>query len=356
MKTERNPWFDNIKGILIFLVVFGHLIEIYRHFETHTSVLYIYNMIYAFHMPLFIIISGYFFRPNKPEKVIQLTFIFILWQVINGLLSNWINHNELITIAPDSRILAIFAPHWTMWYLIGIIVWSIITPYVLKLRFPLIFILGFAIWISYIDNVPSWFSMRKLINFYPYFLIGYFLHQKNILPLIVQKATSWKSPIRWGALGIVTIFLFLVGLYTKNGMATELLFMRDEYAHYGWSIYKGAVVQILQYASTTVLSISLILLVTQKRKLFIFNNLGIYTLFIYLVHTNIVRVFREHVPEQITNDPILLLVVSLLLSICICWISTFKPIVQLISPLIQPDIKWMLKSYSTSDKNVPKEQ
>ncbi|MDZ5471880.1 acyltransferase family protein [Bacillus sp. 31A1R] len=349
MEKNRNPWLDNVKGLLIFLVVFGHLIEIYRHSETHTSVLYIYNVIYTFHMPLFILISGYFFRPNKFEKIIQLTFIYFLWQVINGFFSKFIKHHELVTIAPDSRILDIFVPYWTMWFLFGIIVWNIITPIILKLRYPLLYAVGLAVWISYIDNVPSWFSIRKLINFYPYFLIGYFLKQKNILSLLAQKAASWRSPVRLGALFIVLTFLLVMVLYTSKGIDTDLLFMRNEYAHYGWSVYKGATFQVMQYATITVLCIALILLITQKRILFTFNKFGIYTLSIYLMHSSTVRVFRQFVPEQISNDPILLLIISFVLSYLFCLIVTSKFVIRLISPLVHPNLNWALKL----DKNTP---
>lgn len=54
--TKRNPVFDIAKGIGIILVVLGHACFKYSTF------------IYMFHMPLFLIISGYFF---KVETVIE---------------------------------------------------------------------------------------------------------------------------------------------------------------------------------------------------------------------------------------------------------------------------------------------
>lgn len=347
MTKERNPWFDNIKGILIFLVVFGHLIETFRHWEFNESVLYLYNVIYAFHMPLFIIVSGYFFRPNKPERIIQLGLVFFIWQFLNGIVSYYLQHQEFITFTPDARIMEIFDPYWTMWYLLGIIVWSIITPYLVLMRIPLIIALSLAFWVSYTEGVTGWFSMRKLINFYPYFLIGYLLKEKNILTGLVAKSASWKSPTRLVSAAITVLFLISMYFFTRGGYSTELFFMRNNYAEFGWSFWKGTTLHFLQYFFTTILCIALMLIVTQRKKLWLFNQIGIVSLFIYLTHTTIVRLFRIFVPEQITIEPRLLIPVAFVFAILICWFISRPPVIRLFTPLMQPNISWMVKTQPT---------
>ena len=54
---KRYYLLDNLKVILIFFVVFGHVIEYYINDNSILMTLYIF--IYIFHMPLFIFISGY---------------------------------------------------------------------------------------------------------------------------------------------------------------------------------------------------------------------------------------------------------------------------------------------------------
>ncbi|MDA3100191.1 acyltransferase family protein, partial [Staphylococcus pseudintermedius] len=55
---KRDAFFDNARAILIFLVVFGHLIQPYT--DAHPTVYALYLLIYSFHMPAFLFISGYF--------------------------------------------------------------------------------------------------------------------------------------------------------------------------------------------------------------------------------------------------------------------------------------------------------
>ena len=64
--SERIKWIDSLKGFTIILVVIGHSIggyvsshtfEVdYRHYE------FIYDLIYSFHMPLTMLLSGYVFN------------------------------------------------------------------------------------------------------------------------------------------------------------------------------------------------------------------------------------------------------------------------------------------------------
>jgi fucose 4-O-acetylase-like acetyltransferase len=58
MSKTRDLSFDFIKGFLIFLVCWGHIIQFTigeGHLQNET-----FMLIYSFHMPLFIMISGYF--------------------------------------------------------------------------------------------------------------------------------------------------------------------------------------------------------------------------------------------------------------------------------------------------------
>lgn len=348
MENKRIPWFDNIKGLLIFLVVFGHLIEIYRGLEGNESVKYLYDIIYFFHMPLFIMISGYFFRPNKFERIMQLLGVFIIWQILNGVISHFIHEQTFVSLTPESRIFSIFDPYWTLWYLLGIIVWSIITPYILKLKYPLLISLMMAILISYTENVTSWFSLRKLINFYPYFLIGYVLADKKIIRLLTD--VSKRKYIRSTAL--LTIVSFLVGMtyLTTMPKGTEVLFMRESFSYFGWSFLKGSTIHVVMYFAVTILSLSLLVFVPMRKNLPLFSKLGEYSLYIYLLHTNIVRLFREFVPPYIVENPLALISLSVIFAGVIGCLLSLPFVRRLVKPLVEPSLNWIISLEGTSNE------
>lgn len=56
--NRRNTFADSIKFFLMFLVVYGHLMQ--EHIEGNSVNATIYCFIYTFHMPLFLLLSGYF--------------------------------------------------------------------------------------------------------------------------------------------------------------------------------------------------------------------------------------------------------------------------------------------------------
>lgn len=57
-KVSRLLWADSLKGLLMILVILGHAIQVYMPeacFHNH-----VWNLIYSFHMPAFMAVSGYF--------------------------------------------------------------------------------------------------------------------------------------------------------------------------------------------------------------------------------------------------------------------------------------------------------
>ncbi|MBR6376761.1 MAG: acyltransferase family protein, partial [Oscillospiraceae bacterium] len=64
--AQRDVRFDNLRALLIFLVVFCHLNEAFR--EPGGNVFYL--AVYSFHVPCLLFISGYFARFD-PKKLIR---------------------------------------------------------------------------------------------------------------------------------------------------------------------------------------------------------------------------------------------------------------------------------------------
>ena len=62
MENSRNNFIDIIKGVAIFLMLWGHVIQ-YCVAKTNIDFYenWVFKFIYSFHMPLFMLVSGYLF-------------------------------------------------------------------------------------------------------------------------------------------------------------------------------------------------------------------------------------------------------------------------------------------------------
>ena len=81
-KNKRIFVFDNIKALLIVLVVIGHATDYYTKESDVMRMFFIYT--YLFHMPLFIFIAGLFSKSAilkdtfKLEKVANFLTLYLL--------------------------------------------------------------------------------------------------------------------------------------------------------------------------------------------------------------------------------------------------------------------------------------
>ena len=177
--TNKRHFIDNIKVVLIFLVVFGHLIE--RYIDTSDTLMAIYMFIYIFHMPLFIYISGYLSKNvNKSKKIflkdllIPYIFLNIIWYSLAYIYTGDIN-------------LPIIYPGWTLWFLLSLFFWRSSLKYLIKIKYilPISFILG--ILIGLIPN-GSILSFSRTIVFLPFFLLGYYTDIEKIKYILQNQS------------------------------------------------------------------------------------------------------------------------------------------------------------------------
>src|SRR5690606_18416852 len=96
---QRDSFFDNAKLLLIILVVMGHMIEPLAGGQTLKP---LYMLIYSFHMPLFILISGYFSKNYTSEsyarKVItNLVLPYVIFETLYSLLDFVLSNGAPLT-------------------------------------------------------------------------------------------------------------------------------------------------------------------------------------------------------------------------------------------------------------------
>ena len=162
----RIALFDNIKGLLIILVVVGHVAHPVHNDNPAISCLF--DVIYLFHMPLFVFVSGLFAKHAKnerggvnPNRILSFALLAALFQLALLLI------NE-VDVTPESFLQFTSAP----WYLLAMAYWYAVVPLLARLGWRR----GMALALSYagglVDLSDGFLAISRSLAFLPWFAAG----------------------------------------------------------------------------------------------------------------------------------------------------------------------------------------
>lgn len=279
MEKERKSYFvDNLKVLLIFLVVFGHLIE--RYIDTNNTLMGIYMFIYTFHMPLFIFISGFLSKNINKSKKVFLKNLLIPYIVLNII---WYGLAYMYTGEAN---LPIIYPGWTLWFLLSLFFWRVSLKYLIRIKYilPISFILG--ILVGLVPN-GSLLSFSRTIFFLPFFLLGYYCDLNKLK--LLNKLNTLIALV--GVIG----FIFL-GIYIANNNILDYKFLYGSYSYkeLDLNIYIGMLYRSILYIGSIALS-SFICILTPTIKTF-YSNMAKSTMYVYVFHIYVILVIFYLIP------------------------------------------------------------
>ena len=181
--TGRSSYWDNIKGVLIALVIFGHCLF---NFTDRTAVNYIVEAIYFFHMPAFVFVSGYFSKSKNSgsaRSLVRLMSAYLLLTAVH-LTMAFINNHEL----------SVTVPYNSAWYLLALVAWRLITPFFSKSKWSLLLFLAVSMLAGLWQDIDNQFAFARIISLYPFFLAGYFFskERKSLISYHPSKKYPWE--------------------------------------------------------------------------------------------------------------------------------------------------------------------
>ncbi|MGE8206443.1 acyltransferase family protein [Heyndrickxia sp. NPDC080065] len=284
--STRNLYFDNAKLILIFLVVFGHVISPLK--ENDDFLFTLYAVIFLFHMPAFILISGYFakgYRKNGYllKSVKKILLPYLIFQAIYSFFY-FINGDE------HSLSFDFLEPHWTLWFLLSLFFWNLLLYVFAKLKWlGLIVAIFIGIGIGYIDHIGSFLSLSRTFVFFPYFLLGFLIEPKHI---------QWIKNIKYsnvlGMLILISTFLLFEFSFPKN--AVPWLLGSSSYDDMGNVEIMDGIYRGFQYLLTFVVIVGFLALVPSSGTKI--TVIGQRTLYVYLLHGFIIKIIETFVSDD----------------------------------------------------------
>ncbi|MFD8556495.1 acyltransferase family protein [Streptosporangium canum] len=269
----RDPFFDNAKFLAITLVVSGHLIEDLRDVPVaHAAYFYVY----LFHMPLFIVLSGYLsrtftFSSGKARKLIgTLAVPYVIFELLYAL-PRLVLYGRLEVSLLD--------PYYLTWFLMSLFLWRLSTPVWQQLRWPLVIAVALSL-LSGTSRLPDELSMNRTLGLLPFYVLGLMLRPEHF---------AWLRRRRVRIAGAVTLVAgAAVALAVHTGVRTEWIRWRHANDAIGVDDLTGSLIRLAMLAAGALL-VAAFLAVTPSRRTW-YSGLGTATMYAYLLHGLVVKV------------------------------------------------------------------
>lgn len=231
----------------------------------------IFLFIYAFHMPLFLFVSGLF---HREDRIIQKCIFYVtvgfsqkmLFFVTNVLLGNQPN----FVLLGDNGI---------PWFMFVLAIYTALT-YALRnanKKYILLFFIALGCFVGYDTSIGDYLYLSRGIIFYPAYLLGTMIKQEKIIE-VKEKHKSLAA----AAIAVLLFWAYLCYVKQDNLYVLRPLFTGRN--PFGEDLYPyGALVRLLCYAITFFVGAA-ILFVVPSKKILGMSGMGSHSVDVYFWH------------------------------------------------------------------------
>lgn len=213
---ERNYQIENLKYILIFCVVFGHLLEFMGGGYN------LYKIIYSFHMPIFIFINGWLAPQEYASKriIFKLIYPYGFFQIVYQLFVAYV-----INEGKEEFSVQFGMPCWLLWYLLTLIFYYLFIPMIVteSRKYARVILGGtilLAIVIGFDNSVGYYMSLSRTFVFLPFFVCGYYVGHGVFRINDVIQSVKRKKIVK--LIAIILIFIICSIMFRQNLNSSSL--------------------------------------------------------------------------------------------------------------------------------------
>ena len=326
---SRDPYFDNARAVLIVLVVIGHVIEM----SSSGAARGLYTWIYAFHMPAFILVSGYLARnftasAKQCGRLLASVLVpYLIFDVLHSLVGAAVNGK-----APQ---FSLGIPAFTLWFLFALVVWRLMVPLLKVLRRPVLVAVAVSL-VAGLGTGTGSAVLDRTLGFLPFFALGILLTPEGI--------ERFKAATR-GALPRIAAVLVLIGtlgaaLLIRDTLPRSALYMKWGYVAVFDSNIEGLLWRAGILAVALLITVALLVLVPAGQTAFTW--LGEVTLYVYLLHGLLISPLRPTIASWDLRWPQVAALVAG--AVLLTLLLGSRPVRLATRWLIEPRVTWLLRA------------
>ncbi|MFG3506129.1 acyltransferase family protein [Streptomyces sp. NPDC047821] len=330
-RPGRDAFFDNAKYLAIVLVAMAHAWEPVMDGSRATRALYMF--VYTFHMPAFIVISGYFSRsfagrPHQLKRLVTgLVVPYLVFEVAYSLYRRWAGGT------PDQAI-SLTDPIYLTWFLVALFVWRLTTPLWRSVRHPLALALVVAALASLTPGISQDLDLQRIFQFLPFFVLGLSLKPEHFALVRRRSARLLAVPVALGALAFTYWIApdIRMSWFYRSTSAEEL--------DAPW--WAGPVMTFALFGCALVLTAAFLAWVPRRRTWF--TLLGAGTICGYLLHGFLVKgmEYWALVPAYRLDTPLGRVVVTVVAAVAVTAMCT-PPVRRALRWVTEPRMEWAFR-------------
>jgi fucose 4-O-acetylase-like acetyltransferase len=328
---ERVAYLDNARYWVMLLVVIGHSLTQFGDMDSARAV---YVWIYAFHMPFFILISGYTARRymGDARQVRRIVSTLVVpYLIVETTLQLITRH---YTGKPNP--LVILSPQWLAWFLAALFVWRLTSPIWRALKYPITTSIVISLTVGLFE-IPNVLSLPKILGFLPFWVVGMHMNRETF-----EKLTERRVRI---AAAIVLLGAFLICYRYSPGWETDWLLWKQRYDESPLSAtpLEGITQRAELLAIGFIMTFAALSLVPKRRSWT--TKQGGRTFYCYLLHGYIILILSEqfHVFTKIEKFGAPAAFACIIGAVILANLLMTAIVAKVFRPLFEPKLTWLFR-------------
>ncbi len=291
--NTRSSYWDNIKGLMMILTVFAHIILPYQHITAFDNT---FDYIYMFHMPVFVFISGFFGKSESSRSfgsVMKLAVLYFVFNSIVGAL--WGSEVRL-------------APLYSYWYLLALIFWRLTAHRISKLPHITLLLIAVSFFAGFFSAFDNTFALARIIGFYPFYMSGYLLSKQDSEALVSRRYSARAVKGLLAAVLCAGIMFLADMIFSYTDEALQMFpygYTTEAYARLVLYIIGALAIMVFRY-------------ITPDRKLPLITEIGRNSLPVFILHRPLTLLITDNMK---TSSSLAIFLVALAGTAAICLLT-----------------------------------
>lgn len=312
----RETKFDSVKAVLIFLVVLGHVLQPRDTGFLNQVDVYIKELIFTFHMPLFVMISGYFTHTATSARrfwcgILEIFATYWVFQLIR------------MAMAGAWDLTAFLTPRYTLWYMLCLIYWRLflrgLSHWIPTLG---LFLLSLALSLGAGFLPVKILSFQRAFCFLPFFVLGKWMAEHQGFAKVQRMKAGWA------VVAVLVPWLLYQVIRPLSGLDLNADLLSGKKAYLD---NLGIVWRFAWLLLSVPLSFGIFRLIPDRPGL---ARWGTDTLTVYMLHPFFTRQFKYFLEATgIPDDPMVNVLFSVAVMALCLLLGRLKPIRWIIQPV-----------------------